>query len=259
MKPQILLPILLLLGLILSVLACDDEGDQNRAYVVYEADLTEVENREDTMREILAIVEKRLEVLGGDESVVKLDDTQFKVWLKGVEDVQQAIDLIGEPYLIRFKEFIPDENGDFAFISDENEIPKFTMVKSGSGQYVAIPATGEISDETIELTSQHFKGSVEFGIPQNNVPTIYFGWDDEGSELFWQITSRMSSEIDGSAERKLGIFLGDKYISAPNVLMPIRDDIIITGMASDDAKRLVGLLNAGKMPVTLRLVESAGL
>ena len=143
---------------------------------------------------------------------------------------------------------------------DDDDKVVLTEVKRGDIQdresaWIAVPAVGTVDGNEIELTSQYFKGGVEFTIPQNGQPTIHFEWDDTGSDLFWQITTRLSSELDGSVERKLGIFLGDEYVSSPNVNEPIRDSGIITGMAKGEAKRLTSLLNAGRIDVPLHTME----
>jgi len=93
------------------------------------------------------------------------------------------------------------------------------------------------------------KALVEF---DQNVgePTVALQFDAEGKELFSQITKR-------NIEKPVGIFLDGELISSPNVREAILDGrAIISGNFSiDTAKQLVERLNAGALPLPIKLVS----
>ncbi|MDY6912287.1 MAG: protein translocase subunit SecD [Chloroflexota bacterium] len=230
-------------------LGLDLEGG---AHLVYEADLSQAEDEEEAMKGVINVLERRINTYGVSEPVIqRMGADRLLVQLPGIDDIDEAKQLIGETALIRFKEIELDEMGNLAL--DEE------------GQAVWIPATGTITvinekgeEEEVEkeITSQYFEGKVNAGLnPNNNAPEIYFDWDDEGSELFLEITTRLSLRREGSPERGLGIFLGDEYVSSPQVKGPIEGNGVITGMSLDGARDLAELLNAGRIPVPLLTIE----
>lgn len=327
-------------------LGLDLEGG---AHFVYQADFTELpddQNTDDAKDEalegVINVIEKRVNAYGVSEPVIqKVGDDRILIQLPGIEDIEEARELIGKTVLVNFKEFVPvdtgirdglpevdtdivppvesgsptpvsisgspagvgestdvvpltesgspaelDEDATPALISDSGSptaiediespvelatsgtVSYFTQVVDEDGQLVltevdkseaqwmAIPATGTIDGEKVELTSQYFKGKVEFGY-QGAIkrPVITFDWDDVGSDLFFEITTDLSSKPTGSVERRLGIFVGDEYESAPNVNEPIRGSGVIEGMDKSEAKRLASLLNAGRIDVPLTTIE----
>jgi preprotein translocase subunit SecD len=81
---------------------------------------------------------------------------------------------------------------------------------------------------------------------------LAFEWDETGSKLFEQITTRLQGE-------QLGIFLGDEPLRgddgipiAPVIKSIITDKGIIEGLSAKEATELSKLLNAGRIPVPLK-------
>ncbi len=262
---------LIAISMLLGMAGCSSSETDLALELVYGADLSQwssIQDKETAMSSVMDTLERRFdayEVDGWEMEQVRTN--RILVRLPVTENIESIKQLIPASVLVCFMEFhpfVPENNninyGHFVQRLDDDDKVVLTEidradVQEGESAWVAVPAVGTVDGNEIELTSQYFKGSVEFGIFQNDHPTIHFEWDDTGSDLFWQITSRLSSEIDGSVERKLGIFLGDEYVSSPNVNEPIRDNGIITGMAKDEAKWLTSLLNAGRMDVPLYIVE----
>jgi protein-export membrane protein SecD len=107
------------------------------------------------------------------------------------------------------------------------------------------------------------KASVTFD-PTTNEPQIDLVFNDEGAKLFEEITAR-------NVGKTLGIFLDEKSIvdvnddgeiSADEVYAPrVNEKIsggkaVITGKSSvDEAKTLVRRLNAGALPVPIKLIS----
>jgi preprotein translocase subunit SecD len=100
------------------------------------------------------------------------------------------------------------------------------------------------------LTGAQFKkASVEFN-QNTNDPEIKIEFNSEGTKLFGQVTQR-------NIGKPVAIFLDNQLISAPTVQTAITDgNAVITGKFTvDEAKKLVIQLNAGALPVPLKLSE----
>ena len=83
---------------------------------------------------------------------------------------------------------------------------------------------------------------------RTNQPQVAFEFDDEGSNLFEQITRRLIG-------KPLGIFLDNQLISSPTVQAVISRNGVITGMRLNDARTLAIQMNAGAVPVPISIVE----
>ncbi len=128
------------------------------------------------------------------------------------------------------------------------------------GKPVWVPAKGVYEGEEVELTSRLFKGNTTVVLNQlTNQPEVAFEWNKEGAIIFEQITKRLFERprVEGTPnwQRRLGIFLGDEYISAPEVQAVIKERGVITGLDLKEAQWLSRLLNAGRIPVPLHTIE----
>ncbi|MFC2017890.1 protein translocase subunit SecD [Chloroflexota bacterium] len=197
-------------------------------HLVYEADLTGQEDPGGVMSGTVDVIESRINVLGVSEPVIlRQGDDRIVIQLAGLEDIEEAKNLIGLTALLEFRKL--DADGE-----------------------TWIPATGMIDDEEKALTSTYFKTNTYITLEQfTNKPVLVFEWNDEGSELSKQITGAMIGE-------PLGIFLGDEPLLgdddqpiAPIVQSVIEDEGQITGLSFDEASKLKNLLNAGRIPVPL--------
>ena len=202
-------------------LGLDLEGG---AHFVYEADFSELpeeedmdQARKDAIDGVIAVIEKRVNAYGVSEpDIQKVGDDRIMVQLPGIDDIEEARELIGRTILISFKEFkpyspvnsgsptqvndqidltesgdsdspasvsnsgspsdtdddispvLPVESGSPAaaidssaviygiFVLDEDGESVFEEVEESEAQWMAVPATGIIDGEEIELTSQYF-------------------------------------------------------------------------------------------------------
>lgn len=113
-----------------------------------------------------------------------------------------------------------------------------------------VPATGTINREEKALTGKYLLPNCYVDSdPVTAEPVVAFEWDEEGAELFYQITGRL-------IEQPLGIFLDDELISAPTVKAQIRERGIIQGLTWSDAQTLAIQLNTGALPLTLHEVRT---
>lgn len=220
------------------------------AHLVFEADLSEVDDPDEAMKGVVAVIERRIDAFGVLEPrIERVGENRLHVEIPGIEEIEEATRLIGETALIAFKEFQFQENGNFGLRPDADGVLRLTRVEEGMGEFIAIPTTAAVDGEEKELTSRYFEGNVAVVIDRAGLPEIAFGWNEEGAKLSRQITERLIG-------KPLGIFLGGELLSAPVVRAVIEDRGVISGMGMEEARRLATLLNAGRMPVPLeRLSE----
>lgn len=101
-----------------------------------------------------------------------------------------------------------------------------------------------------ELSGEHLKSAdVQFDQHTGDAQ-IGLEFNDEGKKLFADVTAR-------NVNKPVAIFLDGEILSAPNVNEPIREGrAVITGKFSlEEAKQLVRDLNAGALPVPIKLVN----
>ena len=111
------------------------------------------------------------------------------------------------------------------------------------------PATGTLNGVETALTGAYLKPNTYVDTkPYTGEPVVAFEWEDEGAELFSQITGRLIGQ-------PLGIFLDNERISSPVVQSQISDKGIIEGLTFDEAEKLTIQLNTGALPLPLEIVR----
>jgi SecD/SecF fusion protein len=87
-------------------------------------------------------------------------------------------------------------------------------------------------------------------VDQSGRPSVSFRLNDAGSGRFYVLT--LNNAPSGSMNRRLGIVLDDRLLSAPNINDAIRKDGIITGnFTRQEVDSLVQILRAGQLPAAL--------
>ncbi|MFH1483908.1 MAG: protein translocase subunit SecD [Chloroflexota bacterium] len=208
-------------------------------YVVMEADLTQLapgQEPDDAMDGAKRIIEERIDEFGVAEATVQRQGGErIAVQLPGVRDVNQAIKLIGQTAQLDFRKQKLDETGQV--VRDEN------------GAVVWVPATGTMDDKDVHLTGAFLKPNSFVDLtPNTNQPIVHFEWNAEGAKLFEQITTELLN-------KPLGIFLDNKLVSDPVVRAVIEDKGIIEGIKLEEARLLRIQLNAGALPIPLKVVQ----
>jgi preprotein translocase subunit SecD len=201
------------------------------SYLVYQANLTGIEpgTENDIMQGVKGVIERRINALGVTEPVVEIQrqgaEYSVAIQLPGIADIEKAKETIGLFTVLEFYE------------------------QDAAGNWT--PATGIVDGQNLTLSSRYFKENTSIGTDQYGKPLLLFEWDETGSQLSEQITTRL-------LHKPLAIFLGDQplrgedgHIIAPTVNAVITDKGQIEGLSLADATTLKDLLNAGRIPVPL--------
>ena len=202
---------------------------QGGTHLVYQADMSKIENQ-DRDSAILAArnnIERRVNLLGVAESVVQTsvigNDYRLVIELPGAKDVDQAISIIGQTAQLQFRE---------------------TKVATPSSEKDFIPTNLTGSD--LKLAAVDFGG----GNKISGQPGVGLQFTPDGAKKFAEITKR-------NIGKPLAIFLDNRMIQAPLVQTEIPDGkaVISGSFTIEEAKVVVVQLNAGALPVPIKIVE----
>lgn len=214
---------------------------QGGSHLIYESDLGGIEKEDysQAMRGLRDVIERRVNIFGVTEPVVQVQENpphyRLIVELAGVKDINQAIKMIGETPYLEFRE--PQEN--YLEIFEQNSI----FFETGEGRY-------QDPFLSTNLTGQYLK-KAELGFDQTtSKPLILLQFNDDGSKIFEQLTKE-------NIGKPLAIYIDGIPISSPVV-----QDVISGGRAQitgnftlEEAKKLVRNLNAGALPVPIKLIS----
>jgi len=197
-------------------------------HLVFQSDMKDVssDNRQAAIEAARDNIEKRINLFGVTEPVIQTakvgEDYRLIVELAGVQDINQAIDLIGQTAQLDFR-----------------ELPKDATQSATGLDFKPTGLTGK------DLS----KSEVKFD-PNSGQPTVGLEFSTEGTKKFADITSR-------NVGKPVAIFLDQLPVTAPNVQEPITTgDAIISGQFTlEEAKKLSIQLNAGALPVPIELIE----
>ena len=215
------------------VLGLDLLGGAN---LIYEADFSamgEGIDKAGAMAGVRDVVERRVNYFGVSEPVVQISgNNRLIVEIAGVQDIDQAIKLIGETPLLEFREGGGDP-------SQQMRLEDGKLVGDPYGGWKATGLTGK----------QLKRAQVTFD-SQTNRPQVSLELSDEGAKLFGEITKR-------NLGQPVAIFLDGEAISIPTVQAEITDgQAVISGtFTPTEAKLLATRLNSGALPVPINLIS----
>ncbi len=195
-------------------------------------------NRDSALESAKNVIERRVNLYGVSEAVVQTsklgEQRRILVELPGLKDASAAANLVGKTAQLDFRE-LP------ATLSAQEQ----EATKSGLPVIAFAKSTG--------LTGADLKkAQVTFGSDQGARagPQVAIEFTEEGSKKFAEITRR-------NIDKPLAIFLDNEPISAPNVQQEISGgNAVITGQFTpEEAKDLAIALNAGALPVPIKLIS----
>jgi len=201
---------------------------QGGTHLVFEAELKNLseQDRDQALEAARGNIERRVNFFGISEPVIQTakvgDSSRIIVELPGVKDINQAIDLIGQTAQLEFWEENPD--------------PKATE-------------SGQIFLKT-DLTGKDLKRSQVSFDNQTGQPVVSLEFSEDGAKKFAAITTK-------NVGRLVAIYLDGMPVSAPKVEEPILEGkaVIKGNFDLNQAKKLSIQLNAGALPVPIKIIE----
>jgi len=134
--------------------------------------------------------------------------------------------------------------------TDEKEVPTYQVSRILINKKKESDYLGQGGYKYTGLTGKDLKRAQVTFNPNTNEPEVSLEFNDEGKQLFADITGRNVGKI-------VGIFLDGEAISLPKVNEKISEGkAVITGKFTlEESKTLVRRLNAGALPVPIELVS----
>lgn len=202
---------------------------QGGTHLVFSADMKGIEDKDkdSALESAQKNIEKRVNFFGVSEALVQTskanNDYRLIVELPGVKDVNQAIDLIGKTAQLEFLEENPDQKE-----------------ASKSGEFFLLT---NLTGKDLKLSTVQFDSNT-------GQPTVGLEFNSDGVKKFGEITTRNVGKI-------VAIYLDGAPVSLPKVEEPITtgNAIIRGGFTLEEAKKLSIQLNAGALPVPIKLIE----
>jgi len=222
---------------------------QGGIHLLYQADLSQIEpkERKNAMEGLRDVIERRVNLFGVQEPIVQVEKDRLIVELAGVIDPVQAVKEIGKTPFLEFKEQ-----------KSEEEIKKIQEkkkeIEGKSLEQIQKIENWQLAFEepfsATPLTGRYLK-KAELGFDQTSYkPLVSIQFNEEGSKIFEELTAK-------NVAKPLAIYIDNQLISAPIVQEKITGGKAqITGQFTvDQAKELARNLNAGALPVPIKLIS----
>ncbi len=227
---------------------------QGGTHLLYEADLSSIEkeNYSSAMQGLRDIIERRVNFFGVAEPVVQTQEAsgqhRLVVELAGIKEPAEAIKMIGRTPFLEFREQRTEEEAQ-KILNKQKELEGLTYEEAQKIENWELALEDPYFISTT-LTGKYLeKANLGFN-QQTGAPLISLQFNNEGAEIFEQLTSQNVGKI-------LGIFIDGVAISTPVVQEAISGGKAqITGdFTVEEAKELVRNLNAGALPVPIKLIS----
>ncbi|MDR1193113.1 MAG: protein translocase subunit SecD [Peptococcaceae bacterium] len=193
----------------------------------------------DDLDRVIAVMDSRINGLGVTEPTIQREgDNRILLELPGVQDPDEALDMIGRTGFLTFRTF-DGEGNETVVLDGSNLLSAKEAVESGGGTPGNLSQGGYV----VQLT-----------------------FNAEGQRIFADTTRRLVSDYggltssaasDGDLRRNIAIYLDDELISMPYVTTVIPDgNAVITGYSSlAEARQLALTLQSGALPMPVEIVE----
>ncbi len=175
-------------------------------------------------------IERRVNLFGVSEANVWLSNqnglNRLRVDLPGVENVDEAAELIGQTAQLAFKGLL--------------ELPPESTASASEKDYF----------KDLNINGSHLVRAQAQINPNDSQPEVALEFNGEGSKLFAAATKEFLN-------KRIAILLDDIPLTAPTVQSEITDGraVINGGFDYKYAKTLAAQLNAGALPLPIKLVQ----
>lgn len=234
---------------------------QGGVQLIYQADLTGIEDPSGAMSGLRDVIERRVNMFGVSEPVVQIQgQDRLLVELPGVTDVEQAIQMIGQTPYLEFDEQRAEQETQQIL----DKIQEVQDVQNSGGDFTSVDNWELILQnpyfKPTELTGEYLKKATVVFDQTTFKAQIQLKFNDEGAEIFEEITAR-------NIQKPLAIYLdgasiidtsGDGVIDEQDLYAPIVQDkiaggtAVITGdISTQTANTIARRLNSGALPVKI--------
>jgi preprotein translocase subunit SecD len=198
------------------------------------------------------VIDRRINGLGVTEpSISNVGTDRILVELPNVKNPDEAERVLKEVAVLEYK-IVPID------VMQKAEAAK-NLLASAAANGTAIPAK----------TKAQAQAYVDEGAYAASGPVVYSGKDLKAAQAGYGQTGsqpivlfqtknpeKFGKLTTANVGKQLGIFLDHHYVSAPSIISPIYDSGQIEGsFTSEETTALANELNAGALPVTVRIVE----
>lgn len=188
---------------------------------------------DDALDGTISSLRRRVDSTGVSEAeITKQGSENIAIQLPGLTP-EEARTLLGRTALLRFCEPATARIGELGACD-------------AAGQWQQ--ATGVVDGREIGLTGRFLRPNSFVSTDALGNPAVSFEMQDEGPELFEQVTTRL-------LQQPMAIFLDNELISSPIIQSVIRDQGQITGLSLTRARELVIQLNSGALPLELTVLQ----
>lgn len=209
--------------------------------ITLQADMTNItqDKRSQALESAKNVIERRVNFFGVSEPVIQTassnTDSRLLVELPGIGDVNEAIRLIGTTAQLSFWE--EGASGSAKIATGSATLPL------GIETIFPNPVKSKLTGSDLQQTSVAFDQNT-------SAPQVQLVFTTGGAKKFADITKRNTGKI-------VAIALDREIIQAPRVNEPILNgNAVISGsFTRDQAKALSIQLNAGALPVPLKVLE----
>ncbi len=230
---------------------------QGGVQLTLQADMKDISegDRDDALDSVRNVIDRRVNLYGVSEPVVQSaktgNDYRVIVELPGIADVDQALELVGRTARLEFRE--PDESSQSAE-AVASQSAQLEEQLSGMDASTAAMLRQYIQTQPrykpTALTGKELKRAEVAFDERTSEPQVSLEFNPEGAKLFGELTSKYIG-------RSIAIYLDEEQVSAPTVNTAILDGraVISGGFTVQQAQQLATQLNAGALPVPVKVIE----
>jgi len=195
--------------------------------LILKADVSDVPvgQKTEALEAAKEVIERRVNLFGVSEAVVQTstvgNEYRLIVQMPGVKDAEEAKKLVGQTAKLEFREAADPNTPPGTFMTLETSKPTGITGK-------------DLKSANVSFTQTQTQGPSE--------PVVEFEIKAESAGKFRDLTKRLIGQ-------PLAVFLDDFLVSAPTVNSEIDKNGIISGLTTEEAKRLSTQLKAGALPV----------